>query len=256
MKKALIPIIGIGLLLVGLVSWRSTAYSNVPPYPNPNVDEPNLSKCTKTTANQIYVMREAWKKNLAVMMDQEKPASEMVDEGFESNHTYRCWLDYLCEAVLYSANADPKSTLKDPQDSASGYRALVSSRYLGTMKGEIETVPGCAYSDKLEIPETQIQYIPACQVGAKDANDGKTIAIAQANYAECRRQVDQEAAFAFTALQATLKDNSAQQQVRPLRDKFSSIILQLHAMESHMTTLTNQVVSLDSRLPCYAAKCD
>ena len=259
------------------MGWKSLTYSLGPPYPNPDQDEINLSSCTKTTANQIYIMRDAWQKNLTAMMAQEKPASEMVDEGFESIRTYRCWLDYLCEAVLYSANADPKSTLVNPDENpvnpASGYRPLTSSRLL--VVGDIDGLPGCASSDKVQIPGTQIQYLRACQVGSTD-----TVLGAQGNYAECRDQVekifsckkknenddpnnaipdnvcDPGKSPAFIALQATLKGNSAQQVARPLRDKFSSILLKMAAMEGHMSTLVGQVESLDLRLPCYAEKCD
>jgi len=245
MKKIILPLIGIFLLSVGIFSWHSSTYGQA-------------MTCAKTIDSQISIMRAAWQKNLTVMMDQEKPASEMVDEAFEGISTYRCWLDYLCEAVLYSANADPKSTRLNPEDPNSKYRALTAGRVFSSA-GEIELVPGCAYPDSLGIPGTQIEYIPACRVG--NENTGSA---AQGNYSECREQVQRDflgdkdltKSSAFIALISTLKNNSAQQLARPLRDKFSSILLQMNAMEGHMSTLVNQVVKLDSRLPCYAGKCD
>jgi hypothetical protein len=246
MKKIIFPLIAILLLAIGLVGWRSPTYSKSgPPYANPNEDGPEgLTKCTKTIANQKLLMRTAWQKNLSDMMAQEKPASEMVDEGFESLRTYRCWLDYLCEAVMYSANRGVDEN-RNQAAGASGdsLRPLTEA--------EIELVPGCASPESLQIPETQIEYIPACRVG----NEG-TIEAANDNYVQCREMVEQDMSIAFIALEKTLKDNSSQQQIRPLRDKFTSIIMKMAAMKNHMAILKGQLEGLDLRLPCYAKKCD
>ena len=83
MKKIFIPLIAILLLVVGLIGWHSTTYSvSGPPYPDPDQDGPgSLTKCTKTTANQIVLMRTAWQKNLTAMTAQEKPTSARTIVG-------------------------------------------------------------------------------------------------------------------------------------------------------------------------------
>ncbi len=253
MKKIFIPIIAFSLVLVSLVGWHASTYSaSGAPYSDPDKDGPEkgLTACTKTTDNHIFLMRQAWQSNLTTMMDQEKPTSDMVDEAFESQRTYRCWLDYLCEAVMYSANVDPVQTqTENPTSIGTGEQI---QRKLTT--AEIDQVPGCAKPQDIQIPETQIEYMPACR--ARSAETDVVVQAAQGNYAKCREMVDRELSVSFIGLKKTLKNNSSQQQIRPLREKFSSIVMKMLAMEMHMAILKGEVESFDSRLPCYAKKCD
>lgn len=266
MKKLIIPITAILLLafsLMGLGSGTQSA-SNLP-YPEPVADEEGLSACKKTMANQIFLMRSAYNQNLSDLLVQEKPTSEMVDESFEALRTYRCWLDYACYAVLYSANADPKAT------ESTGGKLL---------SGQIQPIPGCAKPENIEIPGTQIQYVPACSAtGETRADEKRTIEFAYGNYTDCKNLVEREfgdylsvdrtakevdtfpkdamdRSPGYIALEKALKANSAEQQVRPLRDKFQSILLKMQGMEGHMTFLKEQLLSLDTRLACYCSKCD
>jgi hypothetical protein len=262
MKKIILLIIGTCVLLGGLlVSGSSTQSASNLPYPEPVQGEEGLSACQKTMANQIYLMRSGYSQNLNTLLAQEKPTSDMVDEAFEGLRTYRCWLDYLCEAVLYSSNADPDAT-------------KYSGGKLSTL--EIDQVPGCAKPENIQIPGTQIQYIPACSAsGQKNLVNENTINLAQTNFADCHKLVEQDFADipqnpskkdvntfgkdqspAFIGLEKALKANSADQEVRPLRDKFESILLKMQGMENHMTFLKEQIESLDARIPCYCEKCD
>lgn len=262
MKKILIPLIAILLLAFSLLGWGSGTHSasNLP-YPEPVQGEEGLSACEKTVANQIYVMRAAYNGNLSKLLTQEKPTSKKVDEGFEALRTYRCWLDYVCEAVLYSANADPK-------DTNNGANKLVT--------GQIESIPGCAKPENIEIPGTQIQYLPACTVsGGVNAVDNRAVEEAYKNFTDCQSLVQQDFADippnpskkevstfgmdqspAYIGLEKALKADSAEQQVRPLRDKFQSILLKMQGMEDHMTFLKEQVQTLDTRMTCYCPICD
>ncbi len=261
MKKVLIPIIAIALILAGLVFARSSTYSaSGLPYPDPTKDgppPPKMSVCGKTAANIGYLMRKAWEKNLNSIIVQEKPTSEKVDDGYESLRTYHCWLDYLCEAVQYSGSASESATLKDTKNPGSGQRPLTT--------GEINQVPGCTSPDGIEIPDMKLEYIPACK-----ALDVNTVAETQTNYLDCRMLVEREfagdpngksdfdpsASLAFITLNNSLRSDSADGELKPLREKFSSILLKMLAMEDHMTTLKEQVLTLDKKLPCYVGKCD
>ncbi|MBI5422145.1 hypothetical protein HZA44_03350 [Candidatus Peregrinibacteria bacterium] len=256
MKKFLIPLIAILFLAFSLIGWgsRTQSASNLP-YPEPVTDEPGLSACKKSMANQIYLMRSAYNQNVTDLLTQEKPTSEMVDESFEALRTYRCWLDYACYAVLYSANADPEVTKN------SGGKLL---------SGQIRAIPGCAKPENIEIPGTQIQFIPACKV-----TGANVVEVAHANYVDCQNLVEQDFADippnpskadvntfgrdqspAYISLERALKANSAEQQIRPLRDKFESLLLKMQGMEGHMTFLKEQLLSLDTRMACYCSKCD
>jgi hypothetical protein len=256
MKKYFVSIIAIVLLVVGLVATRSSTYSaSDMPYKGPITDEPGLSACKKTAVNTGYLMRKAWFQNLNELMAQEKPTSEKVDEGYESLRTYRCWLDYLCEAVLYSGQASEVATRKDPKNPNS-QRPLT--------KAEIRHIPGCVSPNGIEIPGVKLEYIPACGVGPNG-----TIVDANANFYDCQALVNREfsgdtgassldpgASLAFIALNNTLRADSADGEIKPLREKFTSILMKMLSMEDHMTTLKEQILTLDKKLPCYVDKCD
>jgi len=254
MKRIIIPIIAVTLILIGFVVTRSSTYSaSGLPYPDldpdPNKVPASSVNCVRSAANTAYLMRKAWTDNLNALLAQEKPTSEKVDDGYESLRTYRCWLDYLCKAVQYSGPAAKSATLKDPKNPNSGYRPLT--------KGEISQVPGCASPNGMEIPGLQIQYIPACRVGNVD-----TVESTQANFSDCRKLVEREfsgdpdTSLAFIALNNSLRMDSANGEIKPLKEKFSSILLQMLAMEDHMTSLKEQILTLDKKMPCYVGKCD
>jgi hypothetical protein len=261
-KKLFIPLIAIALILVGFSVYRSSTYSaGGLPYPDLNPDPskvlPSNANCVASVKNTGYLMRKAWTDNLNALLAQEKPSSEKVDDGYESLRTYKCWLDYLCEAVLYSTTASPNATLKDIKSPNSGQRPLA--------KTEIAQVPGCASPNGIEIPGVQLQYIPACSVGGV-----KTSEQTQTNFSDCRTVVGREfsgdpngksdfdptTSLAFIALNNSLRADSADGEIKPMREKFSSILLKMLGMEDHMTTLKEQILALDKRLPCYVGKCD
>ena len=260
MKKLIIPIIGISILLTGLIGWGNKLYSETDlPYPNPT-DQEGLNACIQSTKNEIALMRDARDQNLNTMLDQEKPTDEIVDEAFENMRTYRCWLDYLCEAVLYSSNAEPKDieTLKNIEKLTWEH---------------IDSLPGCVLPENVEIPGTKLKFLEHCPI-AKET--GNKFNLMTANFTKCRELVNREFAelpeedgdsseatesfrnksSAYIAMERALRANSAEKKNRALKNKLSSIINKMHAMEGHMELLKSHIFKLDSLLPCYPAKCD
>ncbi len=258
MKKYIFIIIGISILLTGLIGWGSKLYSETDlPYPNPT-DQEGLNACTQSTKNEISLMRDAKDQNLNTMLDQEKPCSEIVDEAFENMRTYRCWLDYLCEAVLYSSNAEPTDI-----EILTGIERLTSEH--------IDPLPGCVRPENIEIPGTKLKFLEHCPVAKETGNKFNLVT---ANFSKCRELVKQEFAespeessseatesfrnksSAYIAMERSLKACSSEKKNRALKNKLSSIINKMHAMESHMELLKSHILKLDSLLPCYPAECD
>lgn len=209
--------------------------------------------CEASIDQQIYAMRQDWNKNLEALMAQEKPSSQKVNEAFESLRTYRCWLNYLCEAVSFSGNADAK--------------ALGNGRLNRT---HIDTIAGCVEPGKVEIPSTHLQFMPQCQAG--NVND--KLSVIQKNYTACRAKIELEFAStdhdpkatangkkarlessAFVALERALKKDSANQSGRIIGDKLREILTKMHGMESHITLLREYLEKFDSQIPCVIDKC-
>jgi hypothetical protein len=211
-------------------------------------------------------MRSAWNNNLNDAADQEKATSEVVDEAFESMRTYRCWLDYLCEAVRLSSYARSASDVtqtenpsKEDADEALAYNLVEKS--------------GCVDAENTEIPGTKIKFMEFCVAGeaAKE-----TLTNATKNYTECREligyefgekpkesQLSQEViekikeeSTAFVALEKVLRTKSAEKKNRALQNKFASILNKMHAMQAHVELLKQYINTFDAKLPCYAEKCD
>ena len=265
-KKISISILGVAILLSSFLLWRPSASTAEDlPYKPPLVNMPNLSACAQSVANQIFLMRKGWQDNLKPMMDQEKPTSEITEDAFESLRTYRCWLDYLCETVLFSANQDDSKMAAYKGPNA---RPLEWTE-IDRLSPHWFSWSGCTFPGLVEIPTTTLKYLPECNVGNVDTA-GKT----QANLDMCHRLIHQElagvpegsspqaieafkdASPAYIGLERTLRMKSADQSIRPMQEKLTEILLKMQGMENHMGFLKNQIESLDKRLPCYIKKCD
>ena len=264
-KKILIPIIGIAILIFSITGWRINTYSQSKlPYPNfPEKGGPN--HCLQSIANEVALIRDAWNTNLQILLEQQKPASEMVDEAFESMRTYRCHLDYLCEATLFSGIADP-TKLKDGED--------ISAR--------LKNLPGCLNPEYIAIPNTHFKYLSYCNIPKENI---ATSASVESVYMQCRNLVQLEFAdttqrdeyfghteagkfpakereklmsssAAFITLEKTLKNANADQKGRVLQEKLQSILMKMRGMEYNVNQLKQYIEEFDSRLPCVAPKCD
>ncbi len=262
MKKFIIPIISITILLTGIIGWQKLTYSGTNiPYPDAYSANPGHMSCLHVVANEIMLMNNGWQENRQTMLDQEKPTSEIVDEAFESMRTYRCWLDYLCEGVLFSGNADPlimiDQTTKEP---------------LTFTWEHIDKLPGCTAPENVEIPGTKLKYLEQCHVGRE-----QTIATIYGNYISCRKLVNldfteleesnkspskidlesfKQRSKAFIGLERDLKVDNGKKKNRALQNKLSSILNKMMAMESHMELLKQHLFKFDAMLPCLATKCD
>ncbi len=262
MKKLFIPIIGLTAILISLLVWNKLTLSAADvPYPNPGAKN-NPPICLQVVANEMTLMKNGWDANLETMLDQEKPTSEIVDEAFESLRTYRCWLDYLCETVLFSGNAEPfnmiDQTTKEPIQLTSEH---------------IDKLPGCVAPENVEIPGAYLHYLEECS--ASDTG-GWIVAMAVKNYESCRRLVNRDfteletagsltaeelEAFknnsqAFIKLERALKVNNGEKKNRALQNKLTSILEKMLAMEGHMDLLKQHLFRFDAMLPCLASECD
>ncbi len=270
MKKIFILITAI-VVMATWIGFRQTTQSaeNIP---YPKIEGSNPSQCLQSTANELVRMRNAWNANLATLTAQEKPTSDMVDEAYESMRTYRCWLEYLCQAVLHSANVDEKS-LKNKDGSDANF---------GTF---LKTQPGCTAAANVQIPGTKIKYMSHCKVEApttillshartqfdqcqallkaefadpssipKASSDNKEQKIGILD-ADLVRKVKQNSS-AFVGLESALKTKSAGQKTRILQEKLNSILIKMGGMEAHINVLAGHVSRFDQKLPCLAAKCD
>lgn len=252
-KKLILSITGVTVLLTSLWVLQPKTYShgNVP-YQNPE-------SCIQETANEMAIMKAGWMQNVESLMEQEKPASEMVDEAFESMRTYRCWLDYLCKMVLMSAHVPPEFINADP-----------------ITREHVNPIHGCAKPQDILIPGTRLHFLSECKV-----TDKKTVSAgAFINYDKCKRITNLDFAplkgkdgepsdardktaieqfknqsSAFIALEGRLKQNSSDQKNSALQNKLGSIIIKMRSMESHATFLKEQINKFNQLLPCYASKC-
>ena len=264
MKKILIPIIGISVIMISLISWQSISYSQTNlPYPNVGATaEPSV--CLQSVANEMAIMRSAWDQNLRDMLNQEKACSAMVDEAFESMRTYRCWLDYLCETVFYSAQESPDRIRRIEEETGMPFQ--VTSEH-------ITSLPGCVDPENVEIPGSQLKFLEECRVYGHE-----WLTAAQTNYDQCRRLVNRDfsvldptkegsksskevEAFknqstAFIAVERSLRACGGEKKNSALQNKLSSIIDKMLAMEGHMELLKANILKFDALLPCYSEKCD
>jgi len=259
LKKIILPIISLTIIVVCIISWQMKSYSKLDlPYPEPFRSD-NPSRCVQSIANEIVNIKNAWNDNNQALLNQEKPTSEMVDEAFEGQRTYRCWLDYLCEAVLYSGTADPQ---KMQDDESKGVSVGI---YL-------KKLPSCVSADKVIIPGTKLKYMPYCKA---EEISKSIVSDAASNYRQCRDLVSaqftdpdiqaksssdtvqkiQKSSAAIVGLERSLKTNSSGQKGLILQNKLSSIVTKLHDMEAHVNQLKEYMQKFDQKLPCYASKC-
>jgi len=273
-RKIFLIIILFSLLTAGLFTWQSRTYSK-PDAALQLCEENKLypSACDKAYCRTMAILENAWTTNLASITEQEKPASSMVDDAFESFRTYQCWLDYICEIVTYSGTSLPEQAPKN-----------------GLTHDQITQLPGCQKIEDVGLPagweafvagverlmnkqnifsqRNKFLPIPECYVPTDTANP---VAMIVSNYDSCRAEVDRrfgcgnseeslkdcaKKSSAMLILETALKRAHADQKARVLEQKLASIITKMLLMENHAAYMTEKFFTLDTLHPCYAKHCD
>jgi len=270
-KKIITPVVILAAITISIVSWQQYTYSQVVlPYPEGKT-------CEDAYGNAMGILEGEWMKNLRDLTDQEKPASDMMDEAFESMRTYNCWMEYVCRAVFYSTNPAVKAA--DTKDT-------------GLKKIHIGQVPGCQAPEDVGLPsgwknawDTVVNTLvnnPTDQIGVKNkftiipqcqtkGTPNEIITASNNNYNACMEELEKK--FACTAedetvtdckkrsiaiikLEAILKKTNAAQKSRALENKLAGMIKKMRLMESHAGYMKEKFTALDRLYPCTAPTCD
>ncbi len=294
MKKILITLTSFSVLIaIGVFSWSQMSRSAIPDASNSKYAEKCSAKLSSAAGDfieynsccldyntAIDAVETDWQSNLINLVDQEKPASEMVGEAYENVRTYNCWLEYICRAVQYS-----------------GYAPIESSLGTGLTSEQIGVVPGCQKPENLnfeseygafvesmkEVPilgvgiqanenyyvNTKMNFFPRCMSDANN-NNNPQISLANANFQGCKLAIEEKfgcseeednlkecltGSKAMAVMNRALKESNAKQKAGALESKLSTIVNKLNAMEEHVGYFSNFLEQLDSRFACYAKKC-
>jgi len=285
-----------GLLITtgyGVLSYAIIAHS-MPPGPEDSVHA-EACKVQKKSSTQASKPEDAiccidyneamdaaerdWDNSLQALIDQEIPASEMVEDGYETLRTYNCWLEYICRAVEFSGHA--------PIESALG--TGLTSAHLGKVSGcqkpeniKMEQEWDSFINQMKEVPiagivvdnvddlydSTKINFFPRCMTDSNN-NASPDLTEVASNFTQCREDLElrfgcppgvpdflcQDQSNAFVKLETVLKKSHADQKASALERKLGSITNKLNAMEVHVGYLSNFLQQLDSRIACFAGKC-
>lgn len=283
MKKTYITIIAVILCVgYGVLSWDIVTHSEPPgPEDSDHAEFCSNYSCCIDFNEALDAVRRDWEENLQKLIDQEKAASEMVADGYESLRTYNCWMEYICRAVQYSGHAPIESVLgtglrsehlgrmpgcQDPED------LRMESEYNQLME-TLKDVPIVGVPvEKVEqaFIDNKINYFPRCQTDSGHNNKNPNLVVAKSNYDDCKKVLEinfgcpegadaelcATTSNAFVTLENVLKKTHADQKSSALEQKLGTIIPKMHNMEEHVNYLANFLIQLDSRFACYAAKCD
>ncbi len=262
MKKNLKKIIGLILtIIISMTLWQSQASS----------EDEKPTSCVAAYKTGIEALEKDWNKSNQRMVDQEKPASQMVSEGFENLRTYNCWLKYTCESVLFSGIGD-----------------LYSTQGTGLTKKHIGKIPGCqapehltfeneweVFTEKLKgdddlinalIQPDQLNVFPQCS-SSGSANISDSYIPAQNRYqacldfietkmGDCANNTDcNKKAVNFLVLENELQAAHGDQKARALESKLFNIVGKMNTMAEKTEGLKTQLNSLNMRYACSPGKC-
>jgi len=311
MKKIYLTIASLILCVgYGVLSWDIVTYSEVP---NPSDSEyagvcgvislsenaapkTEYDMCCIDYNEALNAVTQDWQANLKKIADQEKPASEMVEDAYESMRTYNCWMEYICSAVHYS-----------------GYGPIQSALGTGLKEEHLGTVPGCQSPDNLRMEseynyfntglkdveiigmpigvmediaediadgvadtfedfytENHINFFPRCMTDPSENNRQPSLINAGLNYDACKRSmalyfgcpdyIDKELcpefSNAFATVENVLKKSHADQKASALESKLGVIVGKMSGMEERVNYMSNFLTQLDARFKCYAQQCD
>lgn len=268
MKKISILLGGLILVFSGLIFRQENSYSeDALTY----AAECGTDECCNAYHEGMEALEQDWSQNLSTLIDQEKPASQMVEESFENLRTYNCWLEYLCQAVLYSGVAEAESV-----------------RGTGITSSHIQVLPGCQAPESLTFENTwqqfsqnldkntnlgegiikpnRLNFIPQCQTSG-DKNRNPLIYEAERNYQGCLNTLEQKLGCPadnpncgaessnFAALEGALKAANADQKARTLETKLNQIVSGMSLMHQNAEELKTRLNALEQRYDCRPGKC-
>lgn len=295
MKKTYLTIASLILcVMYGVLSWDIITHSQ-PPGPedsqyaelcsntigsNTGGPDTTYNMCCIDYNEALDAVKRDWEENLQKLIGQEKAASDMVEDGYESLRTYNCWMEYICRAVQYSGHAPIESAIgtglrsehlgtvpgcQDPED------LLMKSEYNQFMETMKDVLIIGVPIEKVEqaFIDNKINYFPRCQTDEESNNRSPNITQAKTQYDNCKRALElnfgcpketddvlcPESSSAFVTLENVLKKRHGDQKAAALERKLSTIITKMHAMEEHVGYLSKYLQSLENRFKCYAAKC-
>lgn len=287
MKKRTTLIIGIISVVIGVLGWQLTSFSQEA---SPFEKECGSNSCCIAYNTGLKSMKNAWEENMIQALDQEKATSDKIDDAFEGYNTYKCWSEYLCKAVQFSEYGDPKNALT------------------GLTKKHIGTIPGCQDPEDLEVPDTwdvfanilrnewqffvdtmnagdanlkidinlapslftsnALPFIPQCMESKTTLNKSAKINSNMGdNYANCMEVFESRFGcgekenctspnIALVKLESSLKKDNAKQKSGALENKLVSIIKKMHSMQLQTEYLKTNMQKLDELYSCYPSKCD
>lgn len=285
MYKKLSIIIGIIAIAVGVLGWQLNSFSQ---QESPYAQECN-NACCIAYREAMGTVEKAWSSNMSDMMNQEKPASETVEEGFENLRTYQCWLEYICRAAQYSGYGTPESaqtglTSKHlgiiPGCQAPEDMGIVNGwdNFLNFLKSDwavFENVfkGGGVAEAKVKMPDTlfnALPFIPQCMTDPTNRNSEQKMQLAKDNYTQCIAFVDKQfgceqsgkniqectsESIAFVKLENELRRNNARQKASIIENKILSILNKMQDMESHVSIMKEKLNSINSKSVCYPPSC-
>jgi hypothetical protein len=288
MYKKLITIIGIMAVTAGVLSWQLTSFSQSDSIYAEDCDN---GACCIAYREGMSTIKNAWNNNLSGMMNQEKPASEMVDEAFENLRTYQCQLEYTCRAVHYSGYGTPESAeggltsahlgvipgCQAPED-----MGLIDGwdTFVNFLKNDWEFFAtifqgGGSAEINVRMPDTlfatnAMPFIPQCMTDPTNKNSDKKIELAITLYDQCMELVDAQfgckdfddnigkctgESIAFVKLENELRKNNARQKAGILENKLVSILNKMKGMEANVSVMKEKLSTLSNKCACYPPSC-
>ncbi len=288
MHKKILTIIGCVTVTIGVLGWKLNSFSE---QGSPYAKDCNYNACCIAYSEGMDTIKNAWNKNLSDMMNQEKPASEMVDEGFESLRTYQCQLEYTCRAVYYSGYGTPESAEGGLTSAHLGViPGCQAPEDLGVVDGwdtfvnflksdwEIFTTifqGGGVAEANVKIPASlftnnALPFIPQCMTDPTSKNRDKKVELAITLYEECMKLVDAQfgckdsddnigectgESIAFVKLENELRKNNARQKASIIENKLVSIVKKMKNMETHVLIMKEKLQALSNKCACYPLSC-
>ena len=270
-----------GLVLTGIFVAQDKTYSQ-------DLDPAIAAQCGKSAcctqySQAIKAAEEDWQKNLQNLIDQEKPASEMVDDAYENLRTYNCWLEYICRSVQYSGfgpieNVGTGLTTAHIGQ-APGCQApdeLKMEAHYSSFVDELKNEPAFGTSG-LNLSNDKINYFPSCMTDKN--NENPVITKVNDNFEGCKKIIESKFGCSSdlpaeefeacvqgaegseknwtsaTLMETSLKKAHADQRATALEQKLGDIVGKLNTMDENVTYLSNFLSQLDQRLACLAFQC-